>query len=197
MKNFLQNLARFLVNIVLCKIVYRVKYINKENEERLDKCIICPNHSNSIEPAWIYAKTKNISIMAKAELFKNKILGSIYSFFEVFPIHRGEKDVRSLLYSINLFKNIQKRKLLIFPEGHRIPKGVERGEAKSGPAFIAYKANVPIVPVYITKNARVFSKVNIVYGKPIYVTEEIIKDKEKLNKFSNDLLDAIYDLNKV
>ncbi len=195
MKKFFQNLVKGIIYIVFCKILYRVKFINKQNEENLDKCIICPNHSNTVEPAWIYARTQGVNIMAKAELFKNPIIAKIYNFFDVFPIHRGEKDIKSIMHAINLFEGDGKKKLLIFPEGHRIKRNVERGVGKTGPAFIANKANVPIVPVYISKNAKLFSKVKIIYGKPIYVTDEIAKDKEKLKEFSINLVDIIYNLN--
>lgn len=196
MKKFLRNVMKFLINIFICNFLYKVKFINKENEEKLDKCIICPNHSNTLEPTWIYAKTDNLSIMAKAELFKNKFIASIYEYFGVFAIHRGQRDVKSVLYSINLFRNKDEQKLLIFPEGERIRKDREKGTPKEGPAFIAYKANVPIVPVYITKNAKLFSKVNVIYGEPIYITKDIVDDKEKLKNFSTELIDIIYNLKK-
>ena len=188
-------LVKWIIRILFCNIFYRVKFINKENEEKLDKCLICPNHSNYFEPAWIYSRTKKICIMAKAELFKNKVIASIYKYLGVFPIKRGEHDVRSLIHAINLFKGVDKRKLLVFPEGERIGKDREMGNAKVGPAYIAYKANVPIVPVYITKNAKVFSKVKIIYGDPVYVTKEIASDKKKIEEFSKELLKKCYDLN--
>lgn len=190
----MRAIIRFFINIIFCKIFYRVKFYGKENVRNLDKCLICPNHSNTVEPAWIYSNNKHLCIMAKAELFENKFLAKLYKHFGVFPIRRGEKDVKSILHAINLFKDVEKRKLLIFPEGERMKVEKERGEAKVGPAYIAAKAGVPIVPVYITKNAKMFSKVKIIYGKPINVDKNLIKDKEGLKKFSDELLDKIYNL---
>lgn len=193
----MKSIVRWFFKVFFCKVFYRVNFINKENEENLDKCIICPNHSNTLEPTWIYANTPNLSIMAKAELFKVKIFGKVLSYFGVFPIRRGEKDVKSLLHAIHVLKNNDKHKLLIFPEGERQSADVKRGVSKVGPAYIAYKAGVPIVPVYITKNAKLFSKVDIIYGTPMYVTKEIAEDKEKIKKFSDSLLDNIYELKKI
>lgn len=190
----MRAVIKLLISFFLCKVFYRVKFINKEKEEQYDKCIICPNHSNTVEPAWIYSKTKDICIMAKAELFENKLFGAILKYLNVFPIRRGEHDVRSLIHAINLFKEVKKRKLLVFPEGERIKINEEKGVAKVGPAYIAYKAGIPIIPVYITKNAKLFSRVNIIYGDPIYVTKEIAHDKEKLKAFSDELLNKCYDL---
>jgi len=100
------------------------------------------------------------------------------------------------MHAINLFKNIDKRKLLIFPEGERIKKEVEKGEAKVGPIYIAIKAGVPIVPAYISKNVDRFSKVNVIYGEPIYYSSDLIKNKEKLKEASDELLNTIYNLKK-
>lgn len=186
--------VKCIINIFICHFLYRVKYINKENEEKLDKCLICPNHSNTLEPLWIYAKTDNLWIMAKAELFKHKFFGYLFRKCNVFPIRRGERDVKSIMHAINIFSDGDKRKLLIFPEGKRIKKDKERGIAKVGAAYIAYKANVPIIPVYLTKNAKLFSKVYVIYGEPIYVTKEVAEDKAKLNEISNKLLDEAYSL---
>ena len=192
----MRSIVRWFIKIFLCKIFYRVEFINKENEEKLNKCLICPNHSNTVEPAWIYSKTKDICIMAKAELFENKFLAKLYKYFGVFPIRRGEHDVRSIIHAINLFKDVDKRKLLIFPEGERMKKEQKRGVAKTGPVYIACKAHVPIVPVYITKNAKLFSRVKIIYGRPIYISEEVIHDKKLLKKKSEEILNTCYELKK-
>ena len=106
----MRAIIRFFINIIFCKIFYRVKFYGKENVRNLDKCLICPNHSNTVEPAWIYSNNKHLCIMAKAELFENKFLAKLYKHFGVFPIRRGEKDVKSILHAINLFKDIEKKK---------------------------------------------------------------------------------------
>ena len=90
----MRAIIRFFINIIFCKIFYRVKFYGKENVRNLDKCLICPNHSNTVEPAWIYSNNKHLCIMAKAELFENKFLAKLYKHFGVFPIRRGEKDVK-------------------------------------------------------------------------------------------------------
>ena len=84
--------------------------------------------------------------------------------------------------------------MLIFPEGTRIKKDKERGRAKVGPVYIASKAGVPLLPVYIKKNPHVFSKVYVVFGKPIELPEDIHKDKDKMQEYADMLLDEIYKL---
>lgn len=190
----MRKIVKWFIRIFLCHVFYRVRYIGADKLKNIDKCIICPNHSNTVEPAWIYAKSDNISIMAKAELFEKKFWNRIFTYFNVFPIHRGEHDVRSLIHAINLFKNVDKRRLLVFPEGERLKITQDRIPAKVGPLYIAAKATVPIIPVYITKNAKLFSKVHIIYGDPVTIPSDIIKDKDHLQKFADDMMNNIYNL---
>ncbi|MDD3304036.1 MAG: lysophospholipid acyltransferase family protein [Clostridia bacterium] len=188
----MKKIVKWLIKIFLCHLFYRVKYIGADKIKDMNRCVICPNHSNTVEPAWLYARNDDITIMAKAELFEKKFWAKIFTYFNVFPINRGEHDIRSIMHAINLFKNVEKRKLLVFPEGERLKKDIDRISAKVGPVYIAMKANVPIIPVSITKNVKLFSRVNIIYGDPITVPEELLKDKEKLQQFADRMMDDIY-----
>ena len=190
----LKKLFLKFLQLLFCHINFRVKYIGLENLDKVDKCLVCPNHSHSMDPLWVYVKVKNMWIMAKAELFSNKFMIKLLKTYNVFPIKRGEKDARSLIHAINIVKNNNHAKLLIFPEGTRIKKDKERGRAKIGPVYIAAKAGVPIVPVYITKTPKLFSSPKVIFGEPIEVSQDIIDDKKKMQDFSNELLDKIYNL---
>lgn len=188
----LRRILMFLLDIFLCKIFHRAKYINREKEKNLNSCIICANHSARLEPAYIYTTSSKVYIMAKAELFKNKFLGAIFKYFGIFPIDRGNKDARSLIHSINLLKQDGTR-LLIFPEGTRVVDG-KKSIPKIGPAYIACKSGAPIVPVYITRSPKPFSKVCVVYGDPIYVPKEYENNKSKLYDISYNIVQEIYKL---
>lgn len=194
-KKVIKRIVRVIVNFIFTHFLYRVKYTNLNKLNKFEKCLICPNHSDRFDPCFIYAKTNDLCIMAKAELFENKILAALFKYFDVFPIRRGEHDTRSLLHAIKLFKNVEKRKLLIYIEGERMQKNEERGTAKAGPIFIAAEVGVPIVPVYVTKNPKLFSKVKVNFGDAIYIDKSRIKNKEYVKTQSQNLLDAIYDLN--
>lgn len=183
-----------LLKFLFSHLLFRVKYKGLENIDNIGKCVVCPNHSIIFDPFWVYFKSKDMWIMAKAELFKNKIMAALLKAYNVFPIKRGQKDASSLLHSINVIESNENAKLLIFPEGTRIKKEKSRGRAKVGPVFIASKAGVPILPVYITKNPKLFSKVTVIFGEPIEVPENIHEDKTKMQEYSDLLLDKIYEL---
>ena len=87
--------------------------------------------------------------------------------------------------------------LLIFPEGTRngLAKGVR---PKKGAALIAVKAQVPIIPIGVNGNFKLFSKVTIKIGKPIdiseyYQTEPITKC---LPEITNKVMDQVLELAK-
>ena len=183
-----------VIRFLFSHVLFRVKYLGLENIQNAGKCVVCPNHSTIFDPFWVYFKSKNMWIMAKAELFKNKLLGALLKSYNVFPIKRGQKDAGSLIHAINVIEKEEDAKLLVFIEGTRIKKDKERGKAKVGPAFIASKAKVPVIPVHITKNPRLFSKVIVKFGKPIDIPQGIHDKKEELQKESNMILEKIYEL---
>lgn len=183
-----------LLKFLFSHFLFRVRYIGLENIDNAGKCVVCPNHSTIFDPFWVYFKSKDMWIMAKAELFKNKIMAALLKAYNVFPIKRGQRDASSLLHSINVIENNDNAKLLIFPEGTRIKKDKERGRAKVGPVYIASKAGVPIIPVHITKNPKLFSRVTVVFGEPIVLPENVHDTKEKMQKYSDIVLDKIYEL---
>lgn len=187
-------LIRKIILTVVCHILYRVKYENEDVLEKIDKCLICPNHSRIYDPVYLYPKVDNMYSMAKAELFKHKIIADFLAYHNAFPIDREKVDAGSLKKAIKLIKTNEKIKLLIFPEGKVIKEKSERGIAKKGPIYIAKLAGVPIIPVYITARPRYFSKVIVKFGEPIYLKNRNTKDKELIEKESKELIEKIYEM---
>ncbi len=189
-------LFKKLIYLIFCRILFSVRYVNKNLERNVDRCVVCSNHISFADPAFLFADIRKLAIMAKAELFKNKLIGGFFLFFGIFPIHRGEKDAKSIIHSVNILKNNKFNKLLIFPEGTRVKDG-GRIPAKVGAVYVAMKAGVPILPVRIIKknpNRTLFTRVTVIYDTPIYLDNTRIKDKEYLKEISEKLMDSIYSL---
>ena len=184
------------INWLFCKFLYKVNYNNLENLYSEEKVIIAPNHSNIFDPFYIYPITRNLSIMAKSEVFKYPILGRIFKHYNVFPVDRNKTDSKSLFHSINIFKQPGNQELLIFPEGKVIKNESEIGKiAKKGVVFISANCNVPIIPVYITRRPKLFSTVTITFGTPYRIDKNILKNKSEIIKESHKLIEKIYNLN--
>ena len=192
----MRKIVSVLVSIFLCHFIYRVRYRGLENVRKLDKCIICPNHSHILDPVWIYPKVSHMYIMAKSELFKNKFASFLLRYFGAFPIRRGQKDARSLIYAIKVLENNKKSNLLIFPEGGILKEDKRRKHITDGATFISAKTEIPIIPVYITENPKRFSKIYITFGSPIKMDKELLNDKQKMRIKSNELLKSIYSLDE-
>lgn len=186
-----------IVNVIFCKILFRVNYINLDKMQHIEKCLICPNHSNVFDPTFIYAKIDDLYIMAKSELFKNKFVSWLFSKYNVFPTNREKVDFKSLNYSLKIFRNnADKVKLLMFPEGRVLKSKDEIGKyCRKGAVYIAANCNVPIIPVYITMRPRFFSKVDVVFGDPFYVDKNDVSSKIKVVGVSKKLINEIYKLN--
>lgn len=188
------NMKKF-IKFLFCKFLFRVEYINLDNLYLENKLIIAPNHSCIFDPFFIYPVTRNLSIMAKSEIFKYPILGKLFKHYNVFPVNRNRTDTKSLLHSMNIFKKEGIQELLIFPEGKVVKEEQEiRKIAKKGVVFISASLNIPILPVNITRRPKFFSKVIVTFGKPYYTDKSILEDKSKIINESKKLVNIIYDL---
>ena len=192
------KIMKKLVKIVCCNIIYRVKYIGIEKIDNNKKYVICPNHSNILDPTFIFPIVDNLSIMAKSEIFKNKLVAKILKRYRVFPVNRKERDVKSTLHAIECLNLENNSKLLIFPEGAIIKDSKEiRKKVKNGAVYISAKSGVEILPIFITRRPHIFQKVYVIIGDRINIPKEIRYDKEKIKEYSTKMINNIYDLEKI
>lgn len=119
--------------------------------------VICANHLSMIDPiliAMAWGIGRKLSIMGKAELFKNPFLSWVFTNVGVFPVDRGKGDTSVIDKAMDDVKNGQG--MLIFPEGTR-GSGVGMGRFKSGAFLVAAGTEADIIPVrvvYPTKSGR-------------------------------------------
>lgn len=127
--------------------------------------MICANHSGLSDPIWVVLAMhpKQIPwIMAKKQVMDLPVIGRFLSWFGAFGVDRDGADVGAIKTAFGHLRNGEK--LLIFPEGTRVKKG-RQVEPKSGAVMLANRANVPIVPVYITPNRKPFQPIRVIIGK--------------------------------
>lgn len=186
------------VSLIICHLLYRVRYKNVDQIKNLKRGIICPNHTSVYDPFFIYPKTNNLYIMAKSELFRNTFIKKIFKHYNVFPVDRNKVDVKSTLMATNIFKdNIGDVQFLIFPEGKVIKKDEQVGHIRNGAVFVAATSEVPILPVYITQNVRFFRKIKVTFGEPINIDKSVLESKDKIRDESENLLKNIYKLKEI
>lgn len=160
----LYTIASFIAKYIFL-VIFRVKLINAENfNNTKGRCIICCNHISNFDPLILACFTKRqISFMAKKELFKVPVLKTLIKWLNVFPVDRSGVSVSSMKHAVSILK--EDRVLGIFPEGTRV-KSYDENNAKAGISMIANMANSLIIPVFIRSKYKLFSKIEIVFGEP-------------------------------
>lgn len=181
---------------ISCKVLFRVKYENEKILDQYEKCLICPNHSRIFDPVFLYPKVDNMYTVAKSELFKTKFKKKLFSYYQAIPIKRDKSDITGVKQIVEVLRNKEKIRLVIFPEGRVVKNKKERGKIKNGAVHIAASEEIPIIPVYITARPKFFSKVTVQFGVPVYLKREIINSKEEIKEKSRELLEKIYSYEK-
>ena len=140
----------------ISKLVLRRKIDGKNNMPRRGACIVVANHVNLLDSPLIgISLGRRAYFMAKADLFRSRIIGWLAEQFGAFPVARGRLNRRAGRTAVELLANGQA--LIIYPEGQRSLDG-KLGPAYSGAALLAIRSNVPIVPVGIIGTAQLKGK---------------------------------------
>ncbi len=157
-------IARILLWIPL-SILHPTFIKGKKNLPKGKVILSCNHYSNWDIALYILNMPEKIKILAKKELFKNKIFGAILRNFGGIEIDREANDINAIK---QCFKSLKDgKKLFVFPEGTRLRDDSEvLGEIKSGMALIAIKTKTPIVPIWIERKPKLFRKSVYHIGKP-------------------------------
>ncbi len=183
----------------ILKIIYRIEVEGAENIPKSGGYILCSNHTSNIDPIILATSVhRPIFFMAKAELFKNKLLSKFFLKLGAFPVNRGKGDTTALDKAQDVLKD--QELLGIFIEGTRSKTG-ELLRPKTGCAIIAFKQNSPMIPVCIYNQrkgaVKPFQKTVIAVGKPLTIEELGIKEEssKEFRRVSRVIMDNIRSLN--
>lgn len=195
MKKILYYIIKGTLHAV-CLITHRVKKIGEENVPKEGGYVICSNHRSNWDGVFIVACTnRKMGFLAKEELYKSFFFRILANTFDIYPVKRDKKDIESVKWSLRRLKD--GKALGLFPEGTR--NGLDKNEkVKDGAVYLAMKAGVPIIPVGIkADNFKLFSKVYLVYGKPIVIPKiEKAEEKKMLSEKTEELMNNIIELTK-
>ncbi len=189
----LYQIAKFLVRIFM-HIVFRVKVINKERFPLEGPVIVSINHTSYWDvPLVASMMPRKLHYMAKRDLFDIPLLGALIKWAGAFPVSRGKGDIGAIRTALSALA--EDKVIAIFPEGRRVLKGMSH-TAKPGVALIAEKSGAPILPVAIGGKYRLFSKIPIVIGEPIWVKapDNAHLSTEELKEISGRLVQNILEL---
>jgi len=141
---------------LLSKIWFRVTVSGREHLPRSGAFIIAPVHRSNIDtPLSAFVTRRRVRFMGKDSLWKNSTVGSFLSLLGGFPVTRGAADFEALKRCVQVLDAGEP--LVMFPEGTR-QSGPQVHPLFEGPAYVALKRGVPIVPVGIGGSERVMRK---------------------------------------
>ena len=182
---------------VILKVLFAVGLrLHVEGEDNIPKdgpLFIASNHLSLLDPPVIgVAATRKVHFMAKQELFV-PILGDLYKILGAFPVRRGGADRAAIKHGIDILKD--NKVLAIFPEGTRSKTG-KLGKAEPGALMMASKVLATIVPCCVIgtdykRQGRIWPKVTVRFGKPIYFPADAIVNKEFLHDMTENLMQRI------
>ena len=178
------------------KFVFKGHVIGRENIPQKDSFIMVSNHGSLLDPPLLgHALGRNISFMAKAELFKIPILGFIIKACGAYPVKRGIADKNTIKTACK--KLLNNNSIGIFIDGKRQKNG-RVNKPKQGAALLAFKNQKLLLPVAIVDSHKLikfkfcipfFSKIVIKVGQPIQPPQSSSRDD--LNYVTLQLKDHI------
>lgn len=162
--------------LVLSKVWFRASVSGRNNLPARGAYIIAPVHRSNIDtPLSAFVTSRRVRFMGKDSLWKNPKIGAVLSALGGFPVSRGTADLEALKRCVAVLDSGEP--LVMFPEGTR-QSGPSLHPLFDGPAYVAMKRGVPIVPVGIGGSERVMRKgskmiwphkCHVTIGQPIAV----------------------------
>ena len=177
-----QLVSKFIV-FPIYKFVFRGHLIGRENIPSKGSFILVSNHGSLLDPPLLgHAVGRNISFMAKSELFSIPLLGFIIKSCGAYPVRRGIVDKNTIKIACEKLKS--NNSIGIFIDGTRQKNG-RVNKPKQGAALLSFKNQKILLPVAIINSYRLFrfrffipffTRIVIKVGKPIYPPKSGSKD---------------------
>lgn len=179
---FIYYIAGFILPLYY-RIVFGLKIEGIENIPESGAVILASSHVSGRDPVFLGCSSKRqIHYMAKASLFKNKLLAAIIRYAGAFPVERGTGGTDALQEAYDLLEN--GRMVGVFIEGTRSKTG-ELLKPKTGISLLAFRTHAPVVPISIIgrggKCPRAFGKMMISIGKPLSIEDLNIPEESSMH----------------
>jgi cytidylate kinase len=166
-------LARFLV-LGFSKLYFRVTFEGLENVPKSGAYLVSPTHRSNVDSFVVLGLTKRrIRFLAKEEMWKLSFVHPLWDALGGIKVERGSTDRESMKLCMAALASGEP--LAAYPEGTRREGPVVEG-LFDGPAYMALKAGVPIVPMGIGGSALAMGRgdkfpkpkhIHVVIGKPL------------------------------
>lgn len=153
---------------------FRLEIVGSENVPSHGAFIVAPIHRSNLDTPVVSTITRRrLRYMGKASMWRSKAGAWFLTSLGGFPVRRGTADREALAACLEVLERGEP--LVMFPEGTR-QHGPKIADVFDGPAYVAAKAQVPLLPVGIggseavqRKGSKMVwpAKMTLVVGRPM------------------------------
>ena len=157
----------------LVRAVYRLEVVGADRMPATGPAVVAPNHESFLDAIILGAAiSRELRFVAKAELWRSRLLAWMIEGLGAIPIERGHSDYLAAARVLQALEAGQA--VVIFPQG------AVRGDRvwTQGAAHAALLTGAPLVPVRLIGTARAlsrgrigFPRLRVIIGKPIEVSQ--------------------------
>ncbi|MBE9524076.1 MAG: 1-acyl-sn-glycerol-3-phosphate acyltransferase, partial [Chloroflexi bacterium] len=161
-------LLRGVVRLFVWSII-RIRVEGRENLPRRGPLLIVSNHLGDADVIVGMAAAKlPFEILGKIELIDHPLAGRFLDAYGTIWVHRGQPDRRAIRAVLSGLA--EGRVVAIAPEGRESTSGALE-EGTGGAAYIALKADVPVLPIGITgtENENIYPSLKCLRRSPVTV----------------------------
>lgn len=165
--------------VTLMRLYWRLQGHGAQHVPPSGPALLVANHSSVLDPPLVGGVApRQVSFLAKAELFEIPLLGGLIRRLNAHPVRREGGDPAALRTALRVLERGEI--LLVFPEGTRGQEGVLRA-GKPGAGMLAVLSGAPVVPVYIRGSGQAWprgrwlprpAKITVAFGPPLRFERE-------------------------
>ena len=189
------------LTVLLARLLFRLKKRGTEHVPPGGPVLLVANHASVLDPPLVgSAAPRQLTFLAKAELFRIPLFGGLIRRLGAHPLRREGGDAAALRMALRILKD--GGALLVFPEGTRGEEG-RLGPAKPGAGMLAVLGGAPVIPVYVSGSGRAWPRgrrfprradVTVTFGPPLPVVAGGVNRKDDYEAASRRMMAAIASL---
>lgn len=149
------GVAYWLISYLLVFPVFRLFLRGRTTRSPLTiegPMVVVANHGSHLDPPLLsHVLGRPVAFMAKRELFRVPLLGTIIRALGAYPVERGAGDREAIRTATDRLR--QGWAAGVFLDGTRQPDG-RVNDPQPGAALLAARAGVPLLPVAIVNSHR-------------------------------------------
>jgi CMP/dCMP kinase len=186
------------IALAIMRALWRLEGRGLQHVPASGPVLLVSNHSSVLDPPFVGGVApRQLTFLAKAELFEVPLFGRLIHGLNARPVRREGADAGALRVALRALE--RGAALLVFPEGTRGDEGQLR-EPKPGAALLAVLSGAPVVPVRVHGSGRAWprgrrlprpAKVVVTFGPALRFERPAGDRKEHYESVSRQMMTAI------